>query len=51
MGSCGINREIALSNYYLERIFGEERLSRISVGMGIFLIVLLLNILIIGGGL
>ncbi|MDX8550779.1 NADH-quinone oxidoreductase subunit L [Methanospirillum hungatei] len=51
MGSCGINREITLSNYYLDRIFGEERLSRISVGIGIFLIVLLLNILIIGGGL
>ncbi len=50
-GSCGINREIALSNYYLDRIFGEERLSRISVGIGIFLIVLLLNIFVIGGGL
>lgn len=50
-GSCGINREITLSNYYLDHIFGEERLARISVGIGIFLIVLLLNVLIIGGGL
>lgn len=50
-GSCGMNREIALSNYYLDRIFGEERLSRISVGIGIFLIVLLFNIFVIGGGL
>lgn len=51
VGSCGINREIALSNYYLERIFGEERLTRISVGIGVFLIVLLLNIFVVGGGL
>jgi ech hydrogenase subunit A len=50
-GSCGINREITLSNYYLDHIFGEERLARISVGIGIFLVVLLLNVLIIGGGL
>lgn len=51
VGSCGINREITLSNYYLERFFGERRISRIGVGIGIFLIIMLLNILIIGGGL
>ncbi|PWR72434.1 NADH-quinone oxidoreductase subunit L [Methanospirillum stamsii] len=51
IGSCGITREIELSNYYLDKIFGEERLSRISVGIGIFLIVLILNIIIVGGGL
>jgi len=50
-GSCGITREIALSNYYLEKTFGEERLSRISVGAGLLLIIILLNIIIIRGGL
>jgi len=50
-GSCGIKREIELSNYYLDTIFCEKRISRISVGIGIFLIVLILNIIIVGGGL
>lgn len=51
IGSAGIQREVALSNYYLEKMFGEEKLSRVSIGIGIFLIILILNILIVGGGL
>lgn len=50
-GSMGIRREIILSNYYLEKTFGEEKISRMSVGVGILLLILLLNFLLIGGGL
>ncbi|MDD1723841.1 MAG: NADH-quinone oxidoreductase subunit L [Methanospirillum sp.] len=50
-GSTGVTRDVVLSNYYLEKVFGEERLSRLSVAAGVFLLVLLMNFLLIGGGL
>jgi ech hydrogenase subunit A len=49
-GSAGISREIVLSNYYLDRIFGEERLFMIgaSTCWGLLLIagIMLLGVIL-----
>jgi ech hydrogenase subunit A len=49
-GSIGISREVVLSNYYLEKTFGEERLFMIGASMcwGLLLIagILLLGVII-----
>jgi ech hydrogenase subunit A len=46
-GSLGVSREIVLSNYYLEKMFGEERLFNIGTSLcwGLLLIA---GILLVG---
>jgi ech hydrogenase subunit A len=49
-GSLGVSRELVLSNYYLEKTFGEERLFMIGVSVcwGLLLIagILLLGVIL-----
>ena len=49
-GSLGISREMVLSNYYLEKTFGEERLFMIGASLcwGLLLIagILLLGVIL-----
>jgi ech hydrogenase subunit A len=40
-GSAGLQRDLALRNYYLENYFGENKLSKIGIALCIILILLM----------
>ena len=47
IGSMGISREVVLSNYYLEKTFGEERLFMIGTSL-CWALILFAGILLVG---